>query len=163
MNGGLAEDKLPETFDGSNYRILIVADKYQTGFDQPKLCAMYVDKKLHGLTAVQTLSRLNRICAPYEKRPFVLDFKNSYEDIAEAFAPYYENTVLDNPLTLPDLKETERHLLELNVLDADDVREFYGLLAKTRQTAGDKGRMWAILGSAKSLVLSMDELSLIHI
>ena len=157
MNGGLAEDKLPETFDGSNYRILIVADKYQTGFDQPKLCAMYVDKKLHGLTAVQTLSRLNRICAPYEKRPFVLDFKNSYEDIAEAFAPYYENTVLDNPLTLPDLKETERHLLELNVLDADDVREFYGLLAKTRQTAGDKGRMWAILGSAKSLVLSMDE------
>lgn len=157
MNGGLAEDKLPETFDGSDYRILIVADKYQTGFDQPKLCAMYVDKKLHGLTAVQTLSRLNRICAPYEKRPFVLDFKNSYEDIAEAFAPYYENTVLDNPLTLSDLKETERHLLELNVLDADDIREFYGLLAKTRQTADDKGHMWAILGSAKSLVLSMDE------
>lgn len=157
MNGGLAEEKLPEAFDTDAFQILIVADKYQTGFDQPKLAAMYVDKKLHGLSAVQTLSRLNRICPPFEKRTFVLDFKNAYEDIAEAFAPYYENTVLENPLTLSDLRETERHLRELHVLDADDVREFYRLLAKKRKTADDKGRMWALLGAAASIVEDMDE------
>lgn len=157
MNGGLPEDKLPETFEDDGYRILIVADKYQTGFDQPKLCAMYVDKKLHGLTAVQTLSRLNRICPPYEKRPYVLDFVNSYEDIAGAFAPYYENTVLENPLTLSDLRETERYLLELNILDADDAREFYRLLVKKRQDNADRGRMWSLLSEAAMAVGDMDE------
>lgn len=157
MNGGLAEDKLPELFRKDGYRILIVADKYQTGFDEPLLSAMYVAKRLHGLSAVQTLSRLNRICPPYEKRPYVLDFSNSYEDIAEAFAPYYENTVLENPLTYADLKETERHLEELNVLDADDVRAFYRLLAKEKQTARDKERMWGLLGTAATIVKAMEE------
>ncbi len=66
MNG-VAEKSLPDEFDKDNYQVLLVADKYQTGFDQPKLCAMYILKKLHGVTAVQTLSRLNRICPPYEK------------------------------------------------------------------------------------------------
>ncbi len=145
MNGGLDEEKLPEVFAGNNYRILIVADKYQTGFDEPLLTAMYVAKKLHGLSAVQTLSRLNRICPPYEKRPYVLDFVNSYEDIAKAFAPYYENTVLENPLTFSDLKETERRLEERNVLDADDVREFYGLLCKERRARNDTLRMLGLL------------------
>jgi type I restriction enzyme R subunit len=157
MNGGLAEDKLPDLFHEDGYRILIVADKYQTGFDEPLLSAMYVAKKLHGLSAVQTLSRLNRICPPYEKRPYVLDFVNSYEDIAEAFAPYYENTVLENPLTYADLKETERHLEELDVLDGDDVREFYELLVKKRQSNRDKERMWGLLSSAASAVKAMDE------
>ncbi len=157
MNGGLAEERLPELFRADDYRILIVADKYQTGFDEPLLSAMYVAKKLHGLAAVQTLSRLNRICPPYEKRPFVLDFVNSYEDIACAFAPYYENTVLENPLTYSDLKETERHLIELDVLDADDVREFYALLAKQRQTGADKARMWGLLEGAARIVKSMEE------
>ncbi len=157
MNGGLSEDKLPELFRADGYRILIVADKYQTGFDEPLLSAMYVAKKLHGLSAVQTLSRLNRICPPYEKRPFVLDFVNSYEDIATAFAPYYENTVLENPLTFSDLKETERRLIELDVLDADDVREFYGLLAKQKQSSADKARMWGLLEAAARIVKSMEE------
>lgn len=157
MNGGLAEDKLPDLFHEDGYRILIVADKYQTGFDEPLLSAMYVAKKLHGLSAVQTLSRLNRICPPNEKRPYVLDFVNSYEDITEAFAPYYENTVLENPLTYTDLKETERHLEELQVLDADDVRTFYKLLSKSRQTSKDKERMWGLLSGAAAIVKSMEE------
>lgn len=157
MNGGLAEDKLPDVFAGDGYRLLIVADKYQTGFDEPLLSAMYVAKKLHGLSAVQALSRLNRICPPYEKRPYVLDFVNSYEDIAEAFAPYYETTVLENPMTFSDLRETERNLEETGVLDADDVREFYRLLAKGRQTGADKGRMWSLLARAASKVKAMDE------
>lgn len=79
MNG-FSEKSLPDEFDKDNYQVLLVADKYQTGFDQPKLCAMYILKKLHGVTAVQTLSRLNRICPPYEKKTFVLDFANDYED-----------------------------------------------------------------------------------
>lgn len=74
MNG-IKEEDLPEVFDSNSYQVLLVANKYQTGFDQPKLCAMYVDKRLRGVNAVQTLSRLNRICAPYDKKTFVLDFK----------------------------------------------------------------------------------------
>lgn len=157
MNGGLAEDKLPEVFAQDGYRLLIVADKYQTGFDEPLLSAMYVVKKLHGLSAVQTLSRLNRICPPYEKRPYVLDFANTYEDIAEAFAPYYETTVLENPMTFADLRETERNLEETGILDADDVREFYRLLAKKRQSGADKGKMWSLLARSASVVKAMDE------
>lgn len=157
MNGGLAEDKLPDVFAGDGYRLLIVADKYQTGFDEPLLSAMYVAKKLHGLSAVQTLSRLNRICPPYEKRPYVLDFVNGYEDIVVAFAPYYETTILENPMTLSDLRETERNLEEAGVLDADDVREFYRLLAKGKQTGADKERMWSLLARAASEVKAMDE------
>ena len=157
MNGGLAEDELPEVFATDDYRILIVADKYQTGFDEPLLSAMYVAKKLHGLSAVQTLSRLNRICPPYEKTPYVLDFANSYEDIAAAFAPYYENTVLENPLTYSDLKETERRLGELNVLDADDVRDFYALLGKERRTDAETARMWGMLNCAAAIVKGMKD------
>lgn len=78
---GFPEDRLTKEFDTDKYQVLLVANKYQTGFDQPKLCAMYVLKKLKGVNAVQTLSRLNRICAPYDKKTFVLDFVNSYEDI----------------------------------------------------------------------------------
>ena len=77
MNG-FPEDRLTKEFDKDEYQVLLVANKYQTGFDQPKLCAMYVLKKLKGVSAVQTLSRLNRICPPFEKKTFVLDFANTY-------------------------------------------------------------------------------------
>ena len=81
--------------------MLIVAEKYQTGFDQPLLHTMYVDKTLDGLQAVQTLSRLNRI-HPGKDDTFVLDFRNNAEDIQEAFKPYYEATRIDEP-TDPNL------------------------------------------------------------
>ncbi len=87
MNG-FPEVQLTQKFDKPNYNVLLVANKYQTGFDQPKLCAMYILKKLKGVNAVQTLSRLNRICPPFEKKTFVLDFVNSYADIEGAFAMY---------------------------------------------------------------------------
>ena len=157
MNGGLPEDALPEQFERDDFRILIVADKYQTGFDQSLLSAMYVIKRLHGLAAVQTLSRLNRICPPYEKRPYVLDFANSYEDIAAAFAPYFENTVLENPLTFTDLMDTQAELDGLGVLDPDDVREFYALLAKPQQGPNDKARMWGLVSAAAGAVRAMGE------
>src|SRR3546814_799714 len=100
---GFSETELPGRFDGvrpdgslypDQYQILIVAEKYQTGFDQPKLCAMYVDRKLAGLQAVQTLSRLNRTRAGKD-RTYILDFQNTIEDIQQAFRPYYEATALE--------------------------------------------------------------------
>ncbi|MEY2606359.1 MAG: type restriction enzyme subunit [Verrucomicrobiota bacterium] len=80
---GFPETELPRRFDIDAYQVLIVAEKYQTGFDQPKLCAMYVDRKLAGLQAVQTLSRLNRTY-PGKENTFVLDFQNSMEDVQAA-------------------------------------------------------------------------------
>ena len=93
MNKGIAESQLPSEFDKEENRVLIVANKYQTGFDQPKLHTMYVDKKLSGVKAVQTLSRLNRIC-PGKDDTLVLDFVNDPQDILEAFRPFYKTTNL---------------------------------------------------------------------
>lgn len=92
MNG-IPETQTKEQFKKDDYKFLIVAEKYQTGFDQPLLAAMYVDKKLGGVNAVQTLSRLNRT-HPDKEDAFVLDFVNETEDIKEAFQPYYTTTVL---------------------------------------------------------------------
>ena len=102
----ISESALPGRFASPDYQILLVAEKYQTGFDQPLLQAMYVDKRLDGVQAVQTLSRLNRI-APGKAPPFVLDFVNDPEDIRDAFAPYYDRTELletSDPYRLEELK-----------------------------------------------------------
>ena len=152
---GFSDDLTAEEFDTDAYRLLIVADKYQTGFDQPKLCAMYVDKKLRGVTAVQTLSRLNRIA--YDKRTFILDFKNEFFYIQAAFAPYYETTTLTDPLTISDVRETYRRLTELQILDIDDVEEYNELLAKEQLTHRDKQRMWALIDAAARIVAAMKE------
>lgn len=92
MNDLKGQD-IREAFATDEYQVLIVANKFQTGFDQPLLCAMYVDKRLDGITAVQTLSRLNRTY-PGKERVFVLDFVNKADDIRKAFEPYYEETEL---------------------------------------------------------------------
>ncbi|KHJ37141.1 type I restriction enzyme EcoR124II R protein [Pedobacter glucosidilyticus] len=105
---GFSEKELPERFGSDEYQILLVADKYQTGFDQPLLHTMYVDKKLSGVKAVQTLSRLNRMHAGKEDT-FVLDFANEEEEIRESFQPYYELTgvqEVSDPNRLYDLKAT---------------------------------------------------------
>jgi type I restriction enzyme, R subunit len=100
---------IPKNFKRSEYKFLIVAEKYQTGFDEPLLHTMYVDKKLAGVQAVQTLSRLNRAYKPYKKDTFVLDFFNDAKDIQIAFDPYYTATILSeetNPNKLNDLVDT---------------------------------------------------------
>lgn len=105
MNG-FGERELPEKFAGDDYQVLIVADKYQTGFDQPLLHTLYVDKKLSGVRAVQTLSRLNRT-HPGKEDTFVLDFVNNAEEMQAAFQPFYEETTVEaeiNPNQLYDLK-----------------------------------------------------------
>ncbi|MDF1579103.1 MAG: DEAD/DEAH box helicase family protein, partial [Desulfobulbales bacterium] len=102
----ISERQLPERFASPDYQVLLVANKYQTGFDQPLLMAMYVDKRLDGVQAVQTLSRLNRMI-PGKETPFVLDFVNEAENIYLAFKPYYDATSLQegsDPLQLNKLK-----------------------------------------------------------
>ncbi|HYG14383.1 MAG TPA: DEAD/DEAH box helicase family protein, partial [Bacteroidia bacterium] len=103
------KNDIPKNFKQNQYRFLIVANKYQTGFDEPLLHTMYVDKKLRDVQAVQTLSRLNRAHKPHKKDTFVLDFYNTAEEIKEAFEPYYTVTVLSeetNPNKLNDLVDS---------------------------------------------------------
>jgi type I restriction enzyme, R subunit len=103
---GFGEKELPDRFNADDYKILLVADKYQTGYDQPLLHSMYVDKKLSGVKAVQTLSRLNRMC-PGKEDTFVLDFANEQDTIYQSFQPFYELTTLKentDPNHLYDLK-----------------------------------------------------------
>ncbi|WP_406832806.1 DEAD/DEAH box helicase family protein [Pedococcus sp. KACC 23699] len=88
---GFPEGQLPERFHGGDYQVLVVAEKYQTGFDEPLLHTMYVDKKLAGVAAVQTLSRLNRT-HPGKEDTFVLDFANTSEEVQDAFEPFYEES-----------------------------------------------------------------------
>jgi type I restriction enzyme R subunit len=107
LNAGLNGRDLAKAFDTPDYNVMIVANKYQTGFDQPKLCAMYVDKKLHGVDCVQTLSRLNRTFPG--KETFILDFFNEPQDILEAFLPYYTKAELadvSDPQIIYDLQTT---------------------------------------------------------
>ncbi|WP_445946286.1 type I restriction endonuclease subunit R [Shewanella sp.] len=95
MNPDLKGRDMRKAFDSDDYQVMLVANKFQTGFDQPKLCAMYVDKKLGGVECVQTLSRLNRIYpSKAETGTFVLDFYNSPDDILESFQPYYQTAEL---------------------------------------------------------------------
>ena len=115
MNIGLKGRDLRKAFDSDDYQVMLVANKFQTGFDQPKLCAMYVDKKLTGVDCVQTLSRLNRTYkGKAESGTFVLDFFNDPQDILEAFQPYYETASL------------------ADVSDPDQVFDLYTKLCATR-------------------------------
>ena len=123
MNEGLAESQLPETFEHNDYRVLLVAEKYQTGFDQPLLQTMYVAKRLAGVQAVQTLSRLNRI-APGKSRTFVLDFVNQEDDIYKAFKPYYETTPVGENADPHRLSELQYRLLEWAIFTPVDVTDF---------------------------------------
>ncbi len=107
LNPGLNKRDLAEAFDTQDFNVMIVANKYQTGFDQPKLCAMYVDKKLQGVDCVQTLSRLNRTFPG--KETFILDFFNDPQDILDAFLPYYNKAELadvSDPQTVYDVQKT---------------------------------------------------------
>ncbi len=140
---GFPDSQTAQRFDGDEFRIMVVAEKFQTGFDQPKLYAMYVDKTLTGLAAVQTLSRLNRT-HPNKDGTFVLDFVNDASDIAAAFEPYYGETVA--PPSDPNLLYDTRHALdEYGVLDAEEARTVAGLLLADKM---DHGRIHAALGPA---------------
>lgn len=151
MNG-FPEKRLPKGFDKDEYQVLLVADKYQTGFDQKKLCAMYILKKLHGVSVVQTLSRLNRICPPYEKKTFILDFANDYEEIEKAFSRYYTTTLLTNSVIPSSIYELEVKIDSYYFLSPSDVEDFNTILYKKEKTVQDRKHMVFYLQKAKKYI-----------
>jgi len=145
----ISESQLPDRFASQDYHVLIVAEKYQTGFDQPLLAAMYVDRRLDGVQAVQTLSRLNRMI-PGKEAPFVLDFVNKREDIFDAFKPYYDRTDLEAPAD-PDRLEALKHELDqAQVYHWQDVEAFALVFYRppAQQKAADHQAMEALLQPA---------------
>ncbi|MEA5140115.1 type I restriction endonuclease subunit R [Arcicella rigui] len=143
---GFASNAIPSEFKKNEYRFLLVANKFQTGFDQPLLHTMYVDKKLGGVNAVQTLSRLNR-SHPLKHDTFVLDFANSAEEIENAFKPYYESTVLGegtDPNKLFDLQDV---LDNYQVYTQEQVYEFSEMIL----TNGAIDQLHAILDRSSYL------------
>lgn len=153
---GFSEDKLTTEFDKNEYKVLLVANKYQTGFDQPKLCAMYILKKLRGVNAVQTLSRLNRICPPFEKKTFILDFVNKYEDIVDAFKPYYTTTLLANSVTPSAVYDLESKLDGYTVLDPTDIDCAVEYLYKGESNATIKKKLNYYFQRAKNRIEQYD-------
>lgn len=158
MNKGIREKELPERFGTDDYQVLLVAEKYQTGFDQPLLHTMYVDKRLSGIQAVQTLSRLNRT-HPGKEDTFILDFVNETQEILDSFQPYYEQTAVGE-------RAEPRHLYELQAkLDAQqvyykaEVEEFCKVFYKPRknQTPADHAKMNACIDPAVNRFKQLDE------
>jgi type I restriction enzyme R subunit len=138
----ISERQLPERFDSPDYQVLLVANKYQTGFDQPRLHTMYVDKRLDGVQAVQTLSRLNRKI-PGKDEPFVLDFVNPPEDIYRAFKPYYDATSLQEAADPTKLETLKHELDQAQVYHWSEVEAFARIFYRSpeRQNAGDHAHM----------------------
>jgi type I restriction enzyme, R subunit len=126
----ISEKQLPERFASPDYQVLLVANKYQTGFDQPLLMAMYVDKRLDGVQAVQTLSRFNHMI-PGKETPFVLDFVNEAEDIYAAFKPYYGATSLQESSDPTQLEQMKHELDEFQVYHWSEVEAFARIFYRT--------------------------------
>ncbi|MDE0678724.1 MAG: type I restriction endonuclease [Gammaproteobacteria bacterium] len=145
MNEGIAERELPKTFGRDEYRVLLAAEKYQTGFNQPLLQTMYVVKRLAGVQAVQTLSRLNRV-APGKSRTFVLDFANKQDEIYKAFKPYYETTPVGENADPDRLSELQHRLLEWAIFAPADVAAFAEIWYRARRdhSGNDHRRMNAV-------------------
>lgn len=151
-----SETELPSRFDGfkldgtpypDTFQILIVAEKYQTGFDQPKLCAMYVDRKLAGLQAVQTLSRLNRTRSG-KARTYILDFQNSIEDIQEAFRPFYEATTVEAMSDPNQVYELEGRLFKFGYLDKGEIERFAAIYFHGRVSGADRPKLEGLVRQA---------------
>ncbi len=149
MNSGLKEKELPDTFAKPDYRVLLVAEKYQTGFDQPLLHTMYVDKRLAGIQAVQTLSRLNRT-HPLKDETFVLDFFNDPDEIQEAFRQYYDGAVMGEQVDSDRLYEVKAELDASGIylqIEVDDFSRVF-FAPKRRQSPTDHRNMNALLDLA---------------
>ncbi len=149
MNGGVKEKELPDTFANVEYRVLLVAEKYQTGFDQPLLHSMYIDKRLGGIQAVQALSRLNRT-HPLKDDTFVLDFVNDPAEIQEAFRQYYEGSVMGEQVDADRLYTVKAELDASGIYLQPEVNDFAAIFfaPKRRQSAADHKQMNAILDGA---------------
>jgi type I restriction enzyme R subunit len=146
MNG-FSETELPRRFDEGPWNVLVVAEKYQTGFDQPKLVAMYVDRHLKGLQAVQTLSRLNRT-HPDKDRTFILDFRNTLDEIKEAFQPYYNVTGVEETTDPNEIYNLRARLMEKGVLERGEIDRFVERLLNARRAADERPHLEGIVREA---------------
>ena len=149
MNQGIREKELPERFATVEFQVLLVAEKFQMGFDQPLLHTMYVDKRLAGIQAVQTLSRLNRI-HPLKEDTFVLDFVNDREEIREAFKTYYEGAEMGEEVDSARMYQVKAELDGFGIYLAEEVQRFCGVFfkPKQRQSPADHQAMNAALDPA---------------
>lgn len=142
-----SDKKFRKAFRSDKYNILVVANKYQTGFDEPLLHSMYVDKKLKGVNAVQTLSRLNRTCKGKDTT-FVLDFENTDEQIKESFQPFYETTLLVGRSEINRVYDFRTKIKPFLLYNFDDVKKYYDFMSKhkaSRQGSVDLGRLSSII------------------
>ncbi|EHJ5442391.1 type I restriction endonuclease subunit R [Campylobacter upsaliensis] len=126
---GFSEAMLKDEFKKDKYRFLIVAEKYQTGFDEPLLHTMYVDKRLEGISAVQTLSRLNRICQNKEDT-CVLDFVNTHEEIGKSFSTFYGQTYLKEPTNIDNIYTLKSELFDYGIYTQDELNSFIEAIRK---------------------------------
>ena len=157
MNGGISERELPGKFASDDFHILLVANKYQTGFDQPLLHTMYVDKRLSGVQAVQTLSRLNRT-SPGKTDTFVLDFVNDEEEVRKSFQPYYEQTTVSETADPQRLYELQHQLSEAQVYTPSEVDAFCKVFFTPRksQTTADHAEFYHHLAPAVDRFTSLE-------
>ena len=151
MNDGIREKELPERFATQDYQLLLVAEKYQTVFDQPLLHTMYVDKRLAGIQAVQALSRLNRV-HPLKEDTFILDFANDREEIREAFKAYYEGAEMGEEVDPARMYAVKGELDAAGIYLGEEIERFCAVYfkPKLRQSAADHKAMNAALDPAVS-------------
>jgi type I restriction enzyme R subunit len=153
----ISENQLKEEFHTDDFNVLIVAEKYQTGFDEPLLHTMFVDKKLSGVKAVQTLSRLNRTY-PGKEDTFILDFVNEAEDIKKAFEPYYEVTTLDQEIDVNLIYDTKTKLRNYKIYNDQDIKQLVKIYFKEgKQTETDLGKMASALKPIINRYQELDE------
>ena len=154
---GFSESQFPDKFDSDEYNLLIVANKYQTGFDQPKLCVMFVDKSLQGVNAVQTLSRLNRI-APGKTKVYVRDFVNSFESLAQSFAPYYDVTEGSTKVEYSNVVDLARQALNFGVYNRETVEAFTRAARQGRELSPleFQGKLLNVLAPAIETINKME-------
>lgn len=153
----IRENQLPAEFASEDFNMLIVAEKYQTGFDEPLLHTMFVDKRLRGVKAVQTLSRLNRI-APGKEDTFILDFVNNKEEIQEAFKPYYEATILDESINVNLIYDTQILLRNDRLYNDEHIEKFTKIYYKeSKQSAIDLGRITSLMKSIIGRYMDLSE------
>jgi len=146
---GFKEKELPKKFGSDEFQLLIVADKYQTGFDQPLLHTMYVDKKLSGVKCVQTLSRLNRKC-PGKDETFVLDFANETNDILESFQPYYELTTVQATTDPNHLYDLKHEIEKAQIVWQSEIDSLCNVFFKSKKTLSvkEQGKLNAFIDPA---------------
>ena len=155
-----SDAKFRKAFKSDDFNIMVVADKYQTGYDEPLLHSMFVDKKLKGVNAVQTLSRLNRTC-PFKNDTFVLDFANTSDSIKESFQPFYEETTLVGTSDVNRVYDLRSKLNEFALFNDEDIDKFYAIMKvnsdKKKQDDSAIGKLVSVMKPAVDNYADLDD------